>query len=383
MKLIDFFAWIGWIKKWVKQAFTKKYGDKSAEDIAFSDIKKESCFIYPKLWNNENNLWDITKINYSELPDFDLFLGWFPCQSYSMVWKRLGLNDERWQLIYNILEILKTKQPKYFFLENVNWILTIDEWRTIQLILEDFKKLWYMVEHFNLNSKDFWVPQSRQRVYFLGIHVKSSHLKEEELKEKLNTIKSKLETYKWERTELSNIIEKDIDFQDYVLNDKEFKMVLLKDSFCWTFKWIDSIANWVTKTYGKVTGQSSKLVYNIKEKRYLSQKEIDSLIKEFKDKSKELKEYKSTIKHETLSERKKKLQDFFTTIPTPNNLIARVFTPTELWRLQGYDDEFIKIILLEKDFLKYQGIASLFWDSVTVKVIEKCWDVILSELNIK
>lgn len=113
---------------------------------------------------------DITKINVEDIPEFDILAGGFPCQPFSSIGKREGFKHKtQGTLFFYIAEIIKAKQPKAFILENVTGLLTHDEGRTYQTIIEVLEKeLEYKVFPKVLNSADFGVPQERKRLYFIG-----------------------------------------------------------------------------------------------------------------------------------------------------------------------------------------------------------------------
>lgn len=137
--------------------------------VAYSEIDKDAEKTYNILHgSNEKNYGDLTKINIQELPDFDLLIGGFPCQTFSIVGKREGFDDERGMIIYSLVDILKEKKIPYFILENVKGLTNHDKGITFNIIkelLESGYNLYYKV----LNSLDFGVPQMRERIYFVGI----------------------------------------------------------------------------------------------------------------------------------------------------------------------------------------------------------------------
>lgn len=115
---------------------------------------------------------DITKeITKSYIPDgFDVLCGGFPCQAFSLAGKRLGFQDEtRGTLFFEIEDILRRKQPKAFFLENVKGLMIHDRGRTIRTILEHLDQVGYdVVPPQIVNAMDFGVPQHRERLYIIG-----------------------------------------------------------------------------------------------------------------------------------------------------------------------------------------------------------------------
>lgn len=113
---------------------------------------------------------DITKIDPKSIPDFDVLAGGFPCQPFSSIGKREGFKHKtQGTLFFYIAEIIKEKKPKAFILENVTGLLTHDEGRTYETIMDVLQnELEYKVFPKVLNSADFGVPQERKRLYFVG-----------------------------------------------------------------------------------------------------------------------------------------------------------------------------------------------------------------------
>lgn len=139
------------------------------ECIAHSEIDIDANNTYVKFFNDDNNLGDLTKIIPQQLPEFDLLIAGFPCQTFSIVGKRKGFSDVRGQIIYYLTNILKAKKVKYFILENVKGLVNHDKGKTIKIILELLKDAGYEVNYRVLNSSYYGVPQIRERVYFVGI----------------------------------------------------------------------------------------------------------------------------------------------------------------------------------------------------------------------
>ena len=136
--------------------------------IGFSEIDKYAVSIYQKHFPNHKNYGDITTINERELPDFDLLVGGFPCPSFSIAGKRKGLEDVRGQLVFEIIRILRGKKPKMFLLENVKGLLSHDKGKTMEIICEELCESGYAIDFEVLNSKNFGVPQNRERVFIVG-----------------------------------------------------------------------------------------------------------------------------------------------------------------------------------------------------------------------
>ena len=111
---------------------------------------------------------DARTIDPASLPDIDLICGGFPCQSFSIAGRREGFADTRGTLFFEIARLAQAKRPRYLLLENVPGLLSHDQGRTFAAILHALDELGYDVAWQVLNSKDFGVPQSRNRVYIVG-----------------------------------------------------------------------------------------------------------------------------------------------------------------------------------------------------------------------
>ncbi len=139
--------------------------------LGFSEIDKDAEITYREFFGeDEVNYGDLMQITPDDLPDFDFMVGGFPCQTFSIVGKRCGLDDEvRGQIIYGLVKILKAKSVKYFILENVKGLINHDKGRTLKVVLKLLEDAGYKVFYEVLNSLDFGVPQMRERIYFVGV----------------------------------------------------------------------------------------------------------------------------------------------------------------------------------------------------------------------
>lgn len=142
-----------------------------AECIGYSEIDKYAIKTYERHYKHDN-YGDATTIDERQLPDFDLLVGGFPCQAFSIAGKRKGFDDTRGTLFFDIARVLKHKRPRHLVLENVKGLLSHDSGKTFQTILGVLADLGYGVEWQILNGKR-WVPQNRERVVIIG------HLREE------------------------------------------------------------------------------------------------------------------------------------------------------------------------------------------------------------
>lgn len=165
MKFIDLFAGIGGFR----------FGMESAghECVAFCEIDKFARASYKAIHNTEGEieLHDITQVTDDEIRAIghvDAICGGFPCQAFSIAGHRRGFEDTRGTLFFEVARFASILKPKYLFLENVKGLLNHDKGNTFEVILSALDELGYDVEWQVLNSKDFGVPQNRERVFIIG-----------------------------------------------------------------------------------------------------------------------------------------------------------------------------------------------------------------------
>ena len=162
LKFVDFCAGIGAGRLGLENA--------GLSCVGFSEIDKYSERTYREFFGQEEkNHGDLMKVNPADLPDFDLMIAGFPCQTFSVIGQRKGMGDHRGQIIYGLIKIMNAKNLPYFILENVKGLVNHEGGKTLKIILEELDKAGYKVYHRVLNSLDYGVPQMRERIYFVGI----------------------------------------------------------------------------------------------------------------------------------------------------------------------------------------------------------------------
>lgn len=139
-----------------------------------NDFKHEACETFRKHFGNVILEGDVEKVDpYTDksIPDCDIILGGFPCQDFSIIWKRPGLDGERGNLYKSFLRFVDAKKPKAFVAENVKGILTANKKKAIRQIIEDFQDIepGYVVTPHLYNFADYGVPEFRERVLIVGI----------------------------------------------------------------------------------------------------------------------------------------------------------------------------------------------------------------------
>lgn len=168
-KFIDLFAGIGGFhiafhKLGAECVFSSEW-DESARKTYRHNFES----ISPALFSSGDFVGDITKIEKSEIPEFDILCGGFPCQPFSQAGYKLGFNDTRGTLFFEIAEVLKVKRPKAFFIENVRGLLKHDEGRTFKLINEIITRdLGYSFHYGIVKASDHGLPQHRPRLFMVG-----------------------------------------------------------------------------------------------------------------------------------------------------------------------------------------------------------------------
>jgi DNA (cytosine-5)-methyltransferase 1 len=166
LRFLDLFAGIGGFRLALEQAGHKCVG--------FCEIDEFARQIYKANFDTEGEVdWeDITEVTDSEARELrgkvDLITGGFPCQAFSVAGKRRGFEDTRGTMFFEIARIAKQIEPRFLLLENVKGLLSHDKGRTFAIILSTLDELGYDVEWQVLNSKDFGVPQNRERVFIVG-----------------------------------------------------------------------------------------------------------------------------------------------------------------------------------------------------------------------
>ena len=138
------------------------------ECIGYSEIDKYADSIYRRHFPKHRRLGDVREIRTEELPQFDLLVGGFPCQSFSNSGSKRGFDDTRGTLFFEIARILQDRRPQYFLLENVQGLLHNNKGKTFKRIVGILTDLGYDIEWKIFNSKECGLPHNRERVFIKG-----------------------------------------------------------------------------------------------------------------------------------------------------------------------------------------------------------------------
>lgn len=205
---IDLFAGIGGIRLGFEHV--------GGKCVFSSEFDEDACKTYEANFG-EHPAGDITKIDAKDIPDFDILLGGFPCQAFSIAGLQKGFADTRGTLFFEIERILKEKRPRAFMLENVRNLTAHDGGNTFRVIRQHLDALGYTVYAKVLNALDYGVPQKRERIIIVGFRDFA-----------LFSFPEPIPVSK--RKTLSDILEKDVDKKYYVKeNIRESRRARLKD----------------------------------------------------------------------------------------------------------------------------------------------------------
>ena len=168
-KFIDLFAGIGGFHLALHNlgaecVFASEWDEHARKtyELNFRDIS-------PKLFESGNYVGDITKVDKASIPDFDILCAGFPCQPFSQAGHKLGFDDTRGTLFFDIAEIIRIKQPQAFFLENVRGLFKHDEGKTFQVIKNALTiDLGYSLHYSIVKASEHGLPQHRPRLFMIG-----------------------------------------------------------------------------------------------------------------------------------------------------------------------------------------------------------------------
>ncbi|NQX84083.1 MAG: DNA (cytosine-5-)-methyltransferase [Mycoplasmataceae bacterium] len=319
-----------------------------------SDIDKYAKMSYEANFTEHDNYdWydDINEIDGKKYAGkVDILVGGSPCQSFSSIGKRGGLNDDRGNLVFSYINLISEVQPKAFIFENVKGITTHDKGKTWEIILESFRKLGYHISWEILNSKDYGIPQSRNRVFLVGFKDEVSNFK----------FPKKIDL----ETKMFDFLEKYTE-DKYWLSEKGIKYVTDSSRLKKKLTQIDGevmlcqvknqqgnlIGDFVSEEYIKKYVLSEKLQKTVL-KRGTTDYPIAKTILSSSHKS----HYAS--------------QDNYISL---NNGRIRRLTPREVLRLMGFDDDF-KIVVSDTQAYKQAG------NSIVVNIFDHLVPLIIKQL---
>lgn len=164
IRVASLFSGIGGFETGIFDAF----GRENVDLVFASEIDKYASAAYAHVYDHVPH-GDITQVRASDVPDHDLLVGGFPCQAFSIAGRRLGFEDTRGTLFFEIARIAKEKQPRVMVLENVKGLISHDGGQTLEVIVKTLSDLDYKVDMRILNSRFHGVAQSRDRLFIVAM----------------------------------------------------------------------------------------------------------------------------------------------------------------------------------------------------------------------
>ena len=330
------------IKKMGSKIEKKRYVDKLySEGSTKVNFVKKSYMANYELSEDDFYL-DIKLLDGTDYKDkVDLFVGGSPCQSFSMVGKRKGLKDDRGLLIFQFFRLIDEIKPKVFIYENVKGLLNHDGGKTWEILKEEFEKLGYKTYKQIMNSKDYGIPQNRERLFVVGF--------------KDNSVDFKFPNKMPLEITMKDLLEDNADSK-YYLNQKGIDFVTSKKNLKKKYTQINGQialcekANQQFNWHGDFVYEAPK---EIKEKYFLSKKLTDYVLssgtKDFYSKP----EIDLDIARPLLSSMGKMHRAGVDNYISKNKKIRKL-TPRECLRLMGFDDRF-KIVVSDTQMYRQAG----------------------------
>ncbi len=298
---------------------------------------------------------DVTKFNAEKFNGkIDLLVGGSPCQAFSMVGKRLGLEDIRGTLFYDFARIVKETQPKVFIFENVKGLTNHDNGRTWEVVQNVFRDLGYQINSKILNSKDFGIPQHRERIFVIGFKDKNFEFSFPQKIQLERTMQDFLEDFTDSKYYLK---EKGVKFvtssknktKRYTqINGEVMLCQKANQQFNWHGDFIFESAN--EKDFDEFIFDVSR----VEEKYYLSEKVRDYVLAGGTKKFKTSVKTDLEIARPLLQSMHKMHRAGVDNYVTHNKGKIRKLTPRECLRLMGFMDDF-KIVVSDTQMYRQAG----------------------------
>jgi DNA (cytosine-5)-methyltransferase 1 len=172
LKTCSLFCWCWGSDLWIIWNFTflwKKYSSLPVSIVSATDIDTKAVATYNENFDHKAEVKSISDLRSEDVPEIDLLVGWFPCQSFSTVNPNKDPFDERGQLYIQMARILWDKKPKFFIAENVKGLMVLKKGEIFKKVIHEFESKGYNVSFQLVNAADFWVPQKRQRVFIVWV----------------------------------------------------------------------------------------------------------------------------------------------------------------------------------------------------------------------
>ncbi len=316
MKIVSLFTGIGGFEQGIKES------NLNSEVVFASEIDKHAQHSFVQNFPNVKLHGDITKIDENEIPNHEFLVAGFPCQAFSIAGKQQGFEDTRGTLFFDIVRILNVKKPRYILLENVKNLMSHDNGKTFKTIVKQLNNLGYTIDFTVINSNSAGLPQNRERTYIVGIlDGRADEFFYDNWNKKVNRLKGELnyKGFNFFNTLLFNNVQ--LYLKDIIDNDADAKYLITNDLIKEFLKDIDYYKN--VKLENKIVKlfDLPKEIWNDleRQRRVYSIYGISPTILARADTTKIL------LKNE-------------------DGYFIRKLTPTETFRAQGFNNDFIKKI---------------------------------------
>ena len=337
--------------------------------VGFSEIDTYAIKVFEKHFKGVKNYGNATTINESELPNFDLLVGGFPCQAFSLAGKRKGFNDTRGTLFFDIARILAHKKPKHFILENVKGLLSHDNGRTLHKIFEVLSDIGYMVQWELLNSKNFGVPQSRERVYIVGHLRGTSRPQVFPIGQREAISNSSREKKRSDSSQVSSTITSNYKRgvhamgEQYIMKPRELTKDLSQAYRVYDDKGTSTALRALGGGVGAKTGLYRVSIKEATKKGYATAEEGDSI---------NLSQPNSNTRRGRVGKQVAQTLDTKMEQHTLFNSQIRRLTPTECERLQGFPDGWTDEL---SDTQRYKCLGNAVTSTVVTEIVDRLYRV--------
>ncbi|MGL5357420.1 MAG: DNA cytosine methyltransferase [Cetobacterium sp.] len=358
----------------------ENYRDKKAYVDTLYSHKEKSNFVKKAYLSNykldtKDFHWNISFLDGNEYKNkIDIFVGGSPCQSFSMVGKRRGFEDTRGTLFYEYVRLLKETEPRFFIYENVQGVLSHDEGQTWEIMQNSFRETGYKFKHYILNSRNFGVPQNRNRLFVIGFKSENDFNNFEDPKKKeLNlTMQDLLEDVIDSKYFLP---EKGLKFVTDSKNlDKQYTQINGEIALCQKanqqFNWHgDFIECYTEEELERLLKIDSKYFLSEKVKKYILSEE-DSIIKPETD-LKIARPLTATM-HKMHRAGVDNYITYGNKLPVEERKIRKL-TPRECYRLMGFCDSFNIVV---SDTQAYQQAGNSIVVDVLMSILNEIMEVV-------